>query len=355
MLQIALKFQEKGTYAPYREGRHQKKISGYQIDKANYRILKSLAPDHMQDIPRSRIVDYHYVQVDNAIVQQGNYFLFSIEETQLSQIEAITKVEHRPQVYLWREGVWWSFPQLETYNTGEMKTVTITMADIFGNSRETREHQIERTGVRLRESYEPAKGPGFPVVEAATEATGTNPAGFPVQIMGNGMVLEWKRGYDDKPECWWIKDERRVSKAQSATYRHYAILKATPRAKWSKSFGAWYYTGGPHPPQKWLELVGYTQAGAISSDLAQQIEGQLERDQQAETPPETPAEHFMRLRREREEQQRQALGLAALLKPDHEFQAAVNLSRRFAESLYHLNACKALPAMATPSIDDPWS
>lgn len=279
MLQLALRFHEKGRYESHADptNRRKPKVAGYQLIKPNYHILKRLAGDQINEIPRSRIVEYHYVTVADTIQQQGNYFILPIEESQLPSIEAITKIERNPSVYLWRDEQWWSFPQLEMYNTGELTTVRTTMGDLFGNVHETREHQVEKTAFRIRSTYEPTKGPGFALTPTISNSLPDAPANLPTTITGNGMVLEWKRGYEDKPPCWWIRDERRVSKAQSATYRHYATLKATPHARWSKGFSAWYYTGGSLPPQKWLELVSYTGtvSPTMSPELSQQIEAVL--------------------------------------------------------------------------------
>jgi hypothetical protein len=292
MLYLALRFHEKGRYESHADptSRRKPKVSGYQVVKPAYHILKLLAGDQVNDIPRSRIVEYHYVTVGDTVRQQGSYFILPVEENQLSQIEAITKLELHPSVYLWRDEAWWSFPQLEMYNTGEMTTVRTTMGDLFGNVHETREHQIEKTALRIRPTYEPSKGPGFALTHTTPNSLPDAPANLPTSITGNGMVLEWKRGYDDKPPCWWLRDERRVSKAQSATYRHYTILKATPHTRWSKGFSAWYYIGGSLPPQKWLELVGYTGSAspAMPPELSQQIEAVLAADDAAEREPLLP-------------------------------------------------------------------
>jgi len=363
-LQIAVRFYEKGNYPtdqPAKPGsRRKRKMQGYQVSKPNYHILKTLIPDQVTDIPRSRIVEYRYIQVDDAVRQQNRYFLLPITEAQLPQVESITKTEQKPTVYLWRDGAWWSFPQLETYTDGEMTTYTITRTEYgtlsnLGKTEPTQQvetRQIEKTKIRIRQSYEASKGPGFLLADAApAEDSDTNPAGFPVQIIGNGMVLEWKRGYEDKNPCWWLRDEKRVSKAHSATYKHYATLKATYRARWSRGFAAWYFTGGESPPQSWLELVGYRNTPAMPPELSRQIEAQLERDQQAET----PNERLARLRREIAAQQTQKHALAAAMKPYHEFHATRQLCQHFEESLHHLSRYPLLPALATPPLDDPWS
>lgn len=294
MLHIALRFHEKGRYeshSPTDTQRTRKpKISGYQLVKPSYHILKLLVGDQVTDIPRSRIVEYHYVTVAATVRQQGSYFILPVTASQLQQIEAITQTELRPPVYLWRDDQWWTLPQLEIYNTGEMTTMRTTIGDLFGNVHEIREHQIEKSGLRIRSTYEPTQGPGFELNRTKPHAQPDGPANLPTTITGNGMVLEWKRGYEDKPPVWWLRDENRVSKPQSATYRHYATLKATPQARWSKGFAAWYYTGGSQPPQKWLELVGYspTSLAAMPPELAQMIEETLAADQATEREPLIP-------------------------------------------------------------------
>lgn len=586
MLQLAVHFYEKGHYPtdqPAMPGSKRKlKMPGYQVSKSSYQILRTLIPDLVTDIPRSRIVEYRYIQVDDAVQQQSYYFLLPITEAQLPQLEAITKTERRPGVYLWRDDQWWSFPQLETYTDGEMETYTITVKDYGTLSAlntaqpldvHTETRQIEKTKIRVRETYEASKGPGFllavsrpqpnealsgsvrgllqvgmrdqtaipvlttkitdllianeqdvrtaasynrggllgnlqrRIVQYMGEHCGddafadahsephelaqdilrawqareqSNLTGFPTSISGNGMVLEWKRGYKDAYPCWWLRDEQRVSKAQSATYRHYAAIKSVPHTRWSKTFGAWYFTGGQQPPQRWLELVGYGSTPAMPPQLAQQIEDVLAQDEKqpleliplnlvesnygryewrygnpdvwcklynrteqwmlfvanaslterslygyklqlagdlsSEGQPnqiisgewvhlsipdldsdttqrdpnfirqslyqavrdmahlannELPDEVLVRLaipsdaecrRLAFQERQREIAAeleaeraLAAAMKPYHEYQALLKMQQHFAETYQRVTHCKALPTLATPPLDDPWS
>lgn len=176
-----------------------------------------------------------------------------------------------------------------------------------------------------------------------------NPAGFPTTITGNGMVLEWKRGYEDKAECWWMHDEQRVSKAQSATYQHYHVLKATSYARWSKTFVSWYYTGGATPPQAWLDLVGYNTTLAMPPELSAQIENVLAQEQAA--PPRT----FEDKRLSFLETMRQKRELEATMQPYQQFHRVQRVMQQASETLHHLTYCKLLPAIATPPLDDPWS
>lgn len=478
MWQIAVHFYEKDHYPtdqPAKPGSARKlKLSGYQVSKANYQILRTLIPDQVTDIPRSRIVEYRYIQVDEAVQQQSHYFLLPITAAQLPQLEAITKTERRPGVYLWRDDQWWSFPQLETYTDGEMETYTIMVKDYGTLSAlnianpldvRTETRQIEKTKIRVRATYEASQGPGFLLAQSATTSNST-PTGFPTSITGNGMVLEWKRGYEDKQPCWWLRDEQRVSKAQSATYRHYAAIKSVPNTRWSKSFGAWYFTGGQQPPQRWLELVGYRSTPAMPlqiEDVLAQDEGQspdlvplklietnygrhewhfgnpevwiklsnptenwvlfvanaslterslygyqlhlagdlrgewihlsipeldptntqcdqhfqrqslaqavraFVRDHRSELPDEVltrlsiPSDievrrlAFLERQREITAELETKRALAAAMKPYHEYQALLKMQQHFAETYQRVTRCKALPALATPPLDDPWS
>ena len=52
-------------------------------------------------------------------------------------------------------------------------------------------------------------------------------------LTGNGLLFERTQKVGGKTLWWWISDERRVSKAQSQTYRHRETLKAYG-CRWSK-------------------------------------------------------------------------------------------------------------------------
>lgn len=329
MLTVAIRYADQGLYAPVGS---KTKVAGFQLRPLSYQLLRALIPDRMQDIPRSRIVDYHYVTVERDLLVRNFHFLVPIAEHQLPHLEAITRQTYDVRgVYLWREGQWWSFPQLENYQTGKLLTQQVTVRALFGGQEEIRTYETPEWATRLRETYEPTPGPGFALTPEPA------PADLPTVITGNGMVLEWKRGYEDKNPCWWLCDAVKVSKAQSATYRHYAVLKATPHARWSKHFASWYYVGGSLPPASWLALVGYT-AGASPHP-------------EPLPPVESPADRLARLRQELAEQQ----ASAARQQPYHDFMAVLQLAQAFRETLHHLSQTKALPAMATPSLDDPWS
>lgn len=495
MLHIAVRFYEKGLYdtnQPAKPGsRRRIRMAGYQTSKEAHLVLKVVLPDLVGEIPRSRIATYQYITLTEQAERwqaMKSHFLIPVEESLLPRIEQVTKAMHNPPVYLWRDSQWWTFPQLELYNTGEKTTITTTIGDIFGKVHETRTSETDKMGWRIRETYVPLPSgsraidfipPGAAAVKHTSTGT-TNPAGYPTTITGNGMVLEWKRGYEDKQPVWWLRDEQRVSKAQSATYKHYAVIKATAHARWSKSFSSWYYTGGMAPPAAWLKLVGYQPdstpptavAPEMPAELSTIIEAALGEDEAADLMPlalleanyqkgewnygnpqvwaklfsrrdhwlffaytasltersvygyrlqlEPASENqparivsgtwetlllpeldhthvrrdadFIRqpLRRAVEfavmtagAAMSPALGIPteaecrqkdfeakhhsfmaelerkrnveAALKPYHQFHAMRQASQRCAETLHHLHYCKLLPAVATPSLDDPWS
>ncbi len=335
MLTLAVHFFEKGTYKTNQTqpgSKRKIKMSGYQVSKFNYRVLKLALGDLVEDIPRSRIVDYRYIRITPSEKwrAQGRYFLIPIEDSLLTQLEGLTKSEYRPRVYLWRDEGWHPFPQIEEYADGETQTITITrteygsLLNLDPQPKRTVEHkEVPKVKRRIRQTYEPSKGPGFQLA-SSTPTGDTNPAGFPTTITGNGMILEWKRGYDDKPPVWWIRDAAEVPKAQSQTYKHYQTLKSTPGARWSRGFRAWYLPRETTPPQAWLDLLG------IYANTSEPT---------VEKPPEKvdPAT------------------LAERMKPYRDYHALRQFRQRFNETYHHLTCVKALPAMATPSLDDPWS
>jgi len=139
-------------------------------------------------------------------------------------------------------------------------------------------------------------------------------------LTGNGLVIERTEIPGGKVPWHWIGDERRVSKAQSMTYRHRETLKAYG-CRWSKKRRQWYYIGADLPVEI-VALVGL-QDETDKPETAGNAAG----------PSVPPA-----LRRESYEER---------------------MLRRFAEQfqtdLERLNRYPALPAVATIRLDDPWA
>ncbi|NJL73705.1 MAG: hypothetical protein HC892_00390 [Saprospiraceae bacterium] len=279
----AVYFYEKGKYGsniPVEDGRTRRKpkyqdVKGFQMSKEAHQVLLALVPT-AKPIPRSRIVEYQYLASDGAPEVVGNYFKIAITEEDLPTIAKITRTAHHPGVYVYMRGRWHNAPQVEEYKDGEMGSYTVTsyepvgafelgMTPLVVQQVETR--QFEKTKLRIVDEFVPrGEGMKVPFViatppgnerEMGSQSADRNPAGFPLQIIGNGMVLEWKKGYEDKDPIWWLRDEQKVSKEHSATYAHYSTVKSVPHMRWSRSFSAWYFIGGATPHQTLLNLVGY--------------------------------------------------------------------------------------------------
>jgi len=140
------------------------------------------------------------------------------------------------------------------------------------------------------------------------------------RLIGNGLVIECTEIPGGKVPWHWIGDERRVTKAQSMTYRHREILKAYG-CRWSKRRRQWYYIGADLPVEI-AALVG-PQDETDEINTADNAAG-------ASVPPV--------LRRESYQER---------------------MLRRFAEQfqtdLERLTRYPALPAVATIRLDDPWA
>lgn len=250
---------------------------GFKIEKAECLILESAFPNRIMHIQRDRIVDYEYITVDegDVIRRENNYFIFEVKQAFVDWIvEKIRNKEkgfYNPGISLWKNNMWCRFPKWTDEPTGEFETRTMTSVELFTGKTEIREYQVEKTRPAFKEEFAPnvktslrSPVPINPVPIVNEE--GKNPAGYPVKIIGNGMVLEWKQTYADKPHCWWIQDEYRASKKESSsTYRHYSQIKYAGGggARWSKNFNAWYWSGSALPPKAWLDLVGYKEESTV--------------------------------------------------------------------------------------------
>jgi hypothetical protein len=139
-------------------------------------------------------------------------------------------------------------------------------------------------------------------------------------LTGNGLVFARTEKPGGRVPWWWLRDERRVSKALSQTYRHRETLNAYG-CRWSRKRRAWYYIGADLPDEI-AALVG-------------------------------PQDNISR-----QETAGSASMSAATVAPYREsYQARV--SRRFVEQfqadLNRVTRYPALPAIATIRLDDPWA
>ena len=139
-------------------------------------------------------------------------------------------------------------------------------------------------------------------------------------LTGNGLVFERTEKPGGKVPWWWVRDERRVSKAQSQTYRHRETLKAYG-CRWSKKRRAWYYIGA-ELPEEIAALIG-------PQDNPDKRETAGNASPSAATVPSFRETYQARVLRRFAEQ----------------FQADFDL----------LNRYPALPAVATIRLDDPWA
>jgi hypothetical protein len=141
-----------------------------------------------------------------------------------------------------------------------------------------------------------------------------------LSLTGNGLVFERTEKPGGKVPWWWVRDERRVSKAQSQTYRHRETLKAYG-CRWSKKRRSWYYIGA-ELPEEIAALVG-----------PQDNTGVRETAGHAAAP--------------------------AATVPSYRESYQARVLRRFAEQfqadLERLNRYPSLPAIATIRLDDPWA
>ena len=141
-----------------------------------------------------------------------------------------------------------------------------------------------------------------------------------LSLTGNGLVFERTEKPSGRVPWWWLRDERRVSKAQSQTYRHRETLKAYG-CRWSRKRRSWYFIGTTLPDEI-AALVGL-----------QDTTGEQETAGDAAAPASTVPSY-------RESYQARVL-------------------RRFAEqfqaNLDRITHCPALPAVATIRLDDPWA
>lgn len=265
-LYLAIGFDQKGKYPSAPRSRHN--VAGYRFKTAEYVALNKALGHKVHLIPRSRAT-YNYVTItpDSSWYEDQTCIITPIEENLLPTLEIFTKATFNPRLYLWREGQWWKFPQKEEYETGEKETRNYTSRAIFGGDTNTTTYTVDKYATRITNytsiqlKLNPPPGATPATTTSATTPTSTskaiNPAGYPVTIQGNKMILEWKRGYENRPPIWWLRDEVKVPKVLSATMRHYDTLSTTPNARWSKPKHAWYYTGGEEPPKLWLEMIGY--------------------------------------------------------------------------------------------------
>ncbi len=153
-----------------------------------------------------------------------------------------------------------------------------------------------------------------------------------LRLTGNGLVMERTELTDKPVPWWWISDERRVTKAQSQTYRHRETLK-TYGCRWSKRRQKWYYIG-VELPEEITALVG--PQGNTGEPVASHI-----------PVPDEPvaAPHYSP----------RLTGSATAVREAYQQRVLRRFAEQFQADLDRITRYPALPAVATIRLDDPWS
>lgn len=138
-------------------------------------------------------------------------------------------------------------------------------------------------------------------------------------LTGNGLLFERTEKVGGKTPWWWIKDARRVSKAQSQTYRHRETLKAYG-CRWSRKRRAWYFIGTELPD----EIAAL--AGPQDNTSQQHTTGRTSMPAATVSYRETYQQRVLRC-----------------------------FAEQFQSDLERLTRYPALPAVATIRLDDPWA
>lgn len=151
-------------------------------------------------------------------------------------------------------------------------------------------------------------------------------------LTGNGLVIERSEKVGAKIPWHWIRDEHKVSKAQSQTYRHRETLKAYG-CRWSKRRSAWYFIGAELPDEI-IALAGpqdnpgepVAQTDAPVSDVTA-------------TPRYSP----------------RLTGSATTVRETYQARVLRRFAEQFQADLERLTRYPALPAVATIRLNDPWA
>ncbi len=151
-------------------------------------------------------------------------------------------------------------------------------------------------------------------------------------LTGNGLIIERSEKAGAKIPWHWIRDEHKVSKAQSQTYRHRETLKAYG-CRWSKRRSAWYYIGAVLPDEI-AALVG-------SQDNTG--EPVVQDDVSVSDVPVAPR-YSPRL-----------AGSATAVRESYQQRVLRRFAEQFQADLDRITRCPALPAVATIRLDDPWA
>ncbi len=151
-------------------------------------------------------------------------------------------------------------------------------------------------------------------------------------LTGNGLVIERSEKTGAKIPWHWIRDEHKVSKTHSQTYRHRETLKAYG-CRWSKRRAAWYYIGRELPDEI-IALVG--PQDNTGEPMAQ--------DNSTVSDVPVKPRYSPRL-----------TGSAITVRESYQQRVLRRFAEQFQNDMERITRCPALPAVATIRLDDPWA
>lgn len=197
-------------------------ISAYKMgySSAASAVLLALYGSRARDVS-SKQASYHYIQINAEVTIRHGYILLKVSDTELAQVEALTRQTHRPAVYRWLDGAWYELPS------------------------------------QLSADYQPPvgrSGPNFnPIgMQMVSASTGE------IEAAIAGIVVEKsQRSANDTP-WYWLRGD---------TYSHRETLKRCG-CRWSKKRKSWYFIGVqlPDAVQVLIDEVDTQQPETVSDE-----------------------------------------------------------------------------------------
>jgi len=151
-------------------------------------------------------------------------------------------------------------------------------------------------------------------------------------LTGNGLVIERSEKTGAKIPWHWIRDEHKVSKTHSQTYRHRETLKAYG-CRWSKKRQQWYFIGAELPDEI-AALVG------SQDDTGESVA----QDEASVSDEPAKPRYSPRL-----------TGSATTIRESYQQRVLRRFAEQFQADLDRITRYPALPAVATIRLDDPWA
>lgn len=191
-----------GTYGSHRvkgAGSH-KGISAYKIGYtgATAQALLAVFKDQSRDVASKR-ASYHYIHIDQHVQVKQDFILLRLTEAESQIVAQITRNSTYSSVYLWRDGLWLTFPN-------------VSQADF----------------------HTPVSG--FPRFEG-TGLQGTQPGNPDTPAKSSGILVERSQRDPNKEAWFWLSGN---------TFSHRDLLKRYG-CRWSKKRKSWYFIGSELP------------------------------------------------------------------------------------------------------------